>query len=40
MTIIPVNTKVGYHEMVVYGLHKKKCRLAKLAFDPNLIAGN
>lgn len=38
MTIIPMNTKVGYHEMVVYGLNKKKYRLAKLAFDPNLVA--
>jgi hypothetical protein len=39
MTITPVNTQVGYHEMVVYGMHKKKYRLARLSFDPNLVAG-
>ncbi|WP_114749328.1 hypothetical protein [Pleomorphovibrio marinus] len=40
MTITPVNSQVGYHEMVVYGMHKKKYRLARLAFDPNLVAGH
>lgn len=40
MTITPVNTQTGDHEMVVYGQYKKKYRLAKLAFDPMMLAAD
>lgn len=39
MTITPVNTQTGPHEMVIYGLRKKTYRLAKLTFDPNMMAS-
>ncbi|SHM84624.1 hypothetical protein SAMN04488057_10455 [Cyclobacterium lianum] len=39
MTITPVNTQTDEHEMVVYGQHKKKYRLARLDFDPKMLAA-
>ncbi len=38
MTITPVSTQTGDHEMVVYGQYKKKYRLARLEFDPKMLA--
>jgi len=38
MIITPANTQTGNHEMVVYSLHKKKYRPAKLTFDPGMMA--
>ncbi|MDN3690090.1 hypothetical protein [Cyclobacterium jeungdonense] len=38
MTITPVNTQTDDHEMVVYGQHKKRYRLARLEFDPKMLA--
>ncbi|MBD3629126.1 hypothetical protein [Cyclobacterium sp.] len=40
MTITPVNTQTGDFEMVVYGQYKKKYRLARLAFDPQMLAAD
>lgn len=39
MTITSVNTQTDDYEMVVYGQHKKKYRLARLEFDPKVLAA-